>query len=341
MKILITGAAGFIGYHLVKSLAEENHVIVCIDNINDYYDVDLKFNRLTALGFNRNKTETSGIGDIIISSNYSNIQFSKIDLCDTKCITALFSNSVFDIVLHLAAQVGVRYSLINPAAYISANVQGFLNILEAARLYPPKHLVYASSSSVYGLNAKIPFSEKDSVDQPASLYAATKRASELMAHTYSHLYRIPTTALRFFTVYGPWGRPDMAPFIFTKSIIEGKPISVFNNGDMKRDFTYVNDVVEGIIRVMNQIPEENANDPVPAVIYNIGNGQPIPIMDFIHTLEDALCKKALIRYEPMQAGDVCSTWADCSALERVTGFRPQTTLPDGIRKFTEWYSNYY
>jgi len=216
-----------------------------------------------------------------------------------------------------------------------------MNMLEAARLHPPKHLVYASSSSVYGLNTKIPFSENDAVNQPASLYAATKRSNELMAHTYSHLHNIPTTGLRFFTVYGPWGRPDMSPFIFTKAILEGKPINVFNNGNMQRDFTFIDDIVEGIIRAMNRIPDGNGENTVPAIIYNIGNGGPVPLMDFIHTLENTLGRKAVIHYAPMQPGDVCATWADCSALERDTGFRPHTALSDGIRIFTEWYKKYY
>ena len=341
MKLLVTGSAGFIGYHLSKHLAEENHSVVCIDNINDYYNVDLKYARLAALGLDRKILETAGADNCTVSSVFPSICFYKMDLCDTERLIALFAKENFDVVLHLAAQAGVRYSLVNPHAYISSNIQGFLNVLESARLYPPRHLVYASSSSVYGLNTKIPFSETDAVEQPASLYAATKRSGELMAHTYSHLYRIPTTGLRFFTVYGPWGRPDMSPIIFTKSIIDNKPINVFNNGDMKRDFTFIDDIIEGIIRIMNRIPGENEKNTTPAVIYNIGNGGPVPLMDFIHTLEEALGKKALIHYAPMQAGDVFATWADCSALERDIGFRPHTALSDGIRKFTEWYKNFY
>jgi len=341
MKLLITGTAGFIGYHLTRRLAEENHSIVCIDSINDYYDVDLKYGRLRALGFERGTLEVADTGNLVVSPSFPCIRFAKMDLCDTKRILALFSEESFDIVLHLAAQAGVRYSLTNPHAYISGNIQGFLNILEAARLYPPRHLVYASSSSVYGLNTKIPFSENDAVYQPASLYATTKRSNELMAHTYSHLYNIPTTGLRFFTVYGPWGRPDMSPFIFTKAILGGKPINVFNNGNMKRDFTFIDDIVEGIIRAMNTIPDGNGVDTTPAMIYNIGNGGPVPLMDFIRKLEDTLGRKAIIHYAPMQPGDVCATWADCSALERDTGFRPYTALSDGIRIFTEWYKKYY
>jgi len=342
MKLLVTGTAGFIGYHLTKRLAEENHSVICIDNINDYYDVDLKYARLKALGFERSVLEATNIDSFAVSSFFSCIRFAKIDLCDAECIHTLFSRESFDVILHLAAQAGVRYSLANPHAYISSNVQGFLNMLEAARLYPPKHLVYASSSSVYGLSTKIPFSENDAADQPASLYAATKRSNELMAHAYSNLYNIPTTGLRFFTVYGPWGRPDMSPFIFTKAILEDQPINVFNNGDMKRDFTFIDDIVEGIVRVMNRIPgaDGGGNFP-PAAVYNIGNGQPMPLMNFIHTLENALDKKAIIHFAPMQPGDVCATWADCSALKCDTGFSPHTTLAEGIGIFTKWYKKYY
>jgi len=319
MKVLVTGAAGFIGYHLARRLAEDGHELLCIDNINDYYDVELKHGRLDAL------------------TSFPRIRFVKMDLCDAEGLKALFQNEGFDTVLHMAAQAGVRYSLSNPHVYISSNVQGFLNLLEAAKLYPPRHLVYASSSSVYGLNTKQPFSEKDPVTRPASLYAATKLANEQMAHTYSHLYRIPTTALRFFTVYGPWGRPDMALFIFTRSIIEGKTINVFNKGEMKRDFTYIDDTVEGVIRIMDKIP---AGD-TPAAIYNIGNGAPVPLMDFVNCLEEVLEKKAVINFAPMQEGDVVSTWADCSELEGKTGFKPATPLSDGIRNFVDWYKSFY
>ena len=340
MKLLVTGAAGFIGFHLAKRLAEEKNSITCIDNINDYYDIDLKYGRLAALGFNRDALESTAADSFIVSSIYPNLRFAKIDLCDARRMSVLFSSDTFDIVLHMAAQAGVRYSLTNPHAYISGNVQGFLNVLESARLHLPGHIVYASSSSVYGLNTKIPFSENDAVNMPASLYAATKRSNELMAYTYGHLYKIPTTGLRFFTVYGPWGRPDMAPIIFTKSIIGEKPIDVFNNGNMKRDFTFVDDVVEGIMRIMGKVPEVNGKD-APASIFNIGNGAPVELMDFIHALENALGKKAIINYAPMQAGDVIATWADCAALERETGFRPHTDLSSGINKFFEWYKEYY
>jgi UDP-glucuronate 4-epimerase len=337
MKLLVTGAAGFIGCHLAKRLAMEDHSVVCVDNINDYYDIDLKYARLSSLGIERNMINAAGENKYIVSSVFPGLTFAKMDLCDTECTMPLFRDSAFDIVIHLAAQAGVRYSLTNPYCYISANVQGFLNILEAAKAYPPRHLVYASSSSVYGLNSKIPFSESDDVSKPASLYAATKRSNELMAHAYSHLYQIPATGLRFFTVYGPWGRPDMSPFIFANAIINRQPINVFNNGNMQRDFTFIDDIVEGIIRVMNRIP----GGGVPAAIYNIGAGKPVELMDFIHTLEDALGKKAQIHYAPMQPGDVIATFADCSALERDTGFRPQTALSDGVHKFVNWYKNFY
>jgi len=339
MKLLITGVAGFIGCHLVKRLAQDNHSIICVDNINDYYDVDLKYDRLSFIGIERDAINVCGDNKFIVSSDYPGLSFIKMDLCDQEHIMSLFREGDFDIVIHLAAQAGVRYSLTNPHAYISANLHGFLNILEAARAYLPRHLVYASSSSVYGLNTTIPFSEDDNVSKPASLYAATKRANELMAHTYSHLYHIPMTGLRFFTVYGPWGRPDMSPYIFTKAIIEEKPINVFNNGNMKRDFTYIDDIIEGIIRVIGHISD--GNDVVPAAIYNIGAGKPVELMDFIRILENALNKKAIINYAPMQSGDVIATWADCSALQRDTGFRPQTVLVDGIQKYVEWFRGYY
>jgi UDP-glucuronate 4-epimerase len=339
MKILVTGAAGFIGCHLAKRLALENHSVTGVDNINDYYDVDLKYARLLFLGIERSAIDAAGNDKIIVSSVFPALRFVKIDLCDTERTASLFREGAFDVVVHLAAQAGVRYSLTNPHCYISANIQGFLNVLEAARAYPPRHLVYASSSSVYGLNVKIPFSENDDVSRPASLYAATKRSNELMAYTYSHLYGIPATALRFFTVYGPWGRPDMSPFIFADAIVRGKPISVFNNGNMKRDFTFIDDIVEGIIRVINRIP--CGDGAVPSAIYNIGAGKPVELMDFIRTLEDTLNKKAIINYAPMQPGDVTATWADCSALRCDTGFCPQTELSDGIQKFVTWYKEYY
>lgn len=341
MKLLISGTAGFIGYHLTKRLAEDKHDIVCFDNINDYYDVDLKYDRLAALGFDKSALKAPEPGNYSLSSVYPSIRFHKIDLADATRIMDLFSKNSFDAVVHLAAQAGVRYSLTNPNAYITSNIQGFLNMLEAVRRHPARHFIYASSSSVYGTNVKTPFLESDAVNHPASLYAATKRSNELMAYTYSHLYNIPTTGLRFFTVYGPWGRPDMAPFIFTKAISEGKPIDVFNNGDMKRDFTFIDDIIEGIVRIIDKFPAGNAEDNAPAAIYNIGNGGPVALMDFIHTLENTLGKKAIINYKDMQAGDVVSTWADCSALEQKTGFRPHTPLSIGINKFVDWFNEYY
>jgi len=341
MKLLITGAAGFIGYHLAKRLAEENHQIICIDNINDYYDVDLKISRLAALGFNLNNKIPLKINEPFNSTIFTSIRFIKMDICDTQQVSSLFLNESFDIILHLAAQAGVRYSLINPHSYVSSNLDGFLNLLEASMAYPPKHFIFASSSSVYGLNPKFPFSENDITDKPVSLYAATKRSGELFAYTYSHLYHIPITGLRFFTVYGPWGRPDMAPFIFTKSILDEKPINVFNNGDMKRDFTFIDDIIEGIVRIMTHIPEGNKTGGASYKIYNIGNGEPVQLMDFIHLLEEALGKKALLHYTEMQPGDVKSTWADCSELEHDIGFHPHTKLFAGIKKFTDWYVDFY
>ena len=341
MKILITGAAGFIGYHITRRLAGNDKTIVCIDNVNDYYDVALKHGRLKELGIDINLLKKSGVETSITSSSFPSLNFYKMDLCDATKITALLADGHFDVILHIAAQAGVRFSLENPTTYISSNIQGFLNILEAARLYPPKHLIYASSSSVYGLNDKVPFSELDIINKPASLYAVTKQSNEQMAYVYSHLFRIPSSGLRFFTVYGPWGRPDMAPFIFTKAIIEGKPINVFNNGNMKRDFTYIDDIIEGTVRLINKIPETNKTNSTPAALYNIGNGRPVPILDFIHSLEEVIGKKAILNNAPMQDGDVISTWADCSALEHKTGFKPNTPLPIGIKKFVDWYKEFY
>jgi UDP-glucuronate 4-epimerase len=350
MKLLITGTAGFIGYHLTKRLASEGHDIVGIDIINDYYDVDLKYKRLAELGFCGDKIEKfCECHNVTLSKVYPNVTFAKMDITDSDSLKSLFEAHCFDMVLHLAAQAGVRYSLTNPNTYISSNVQGFLTILETIKRYPVKHLVYASSSSVYGLNSIQPFSETNAADHPVSLYAVSKRTNELMAHSYSHLYGIPATGLRFFTVYGPYGRPDMAPFLFTKSILEGKPITVFNNGEMQRDFTYVGDIIEGIVRVMNLIPAGNANwdgiqsgtSPAPAKIYNIGNGKPVHLLDFIHTLEAELGVKAEMNFAPMQLGDVSATWADCSSLERDTGYCPGTTINQGIKEFVSWYRGFY
>jgi UDP-glucuronate 4-epimerase len=337
MKILITGVAGFIGYHLAKRLAGEGHEITAIDNINDYYDVDLKYGRLTELGLPAQTVSDAPV----LSTKHPNLRFMRRDIACGENVKALFRREQFEYVVHLAAQAGVRYSLTHPDLYIASNVQGFLNLLEALRENPVKHLIYASSSSVYGLNTKQPFSETDATDRPASLYAATKKTCELMAHTYAHLYKIPATGLRFFTVYGPWGRPDMAPFLFTRAILESRAIDVFNNGNMSRDFTYIDDIVEGVVRVMAHIPESGGVGSAPAKIYNVGNGKPIALLDFIHTLEETLGTKAKMNMLPMQPGDVPVTWADCSALERVTGFRPGISIQEGVSRFAAWYREYY
>ncbi len=344
-KILVTGSAGFIGYHLAKKLAEKGEHVVGLDNINDYYDTELKLNRLKESGV------TAAEGSMIQSTIYENYRFKKLDLADQSGIMTLFEEEKFDFVIHLAAQAGVRYSLTHPQKYIDANITGFLNILEGCRKFPVKHLVYASSSSVYGKNCKMPFSVSDNVDHPVSLYAASKKSNELMAHTYSHLFGIPATGLRFFTVYGPWGRPDMALFLFTKAILEGRPIKVFNRGEMKRDFTYIDDIAEGISRVTyrpaepNHIWDGNQPDPsssdVPHRVYNIGNGKPVNLMDFISALEETLGKTAQKEMLTMQAGDVPATWADTIALERDTGYRPGTDIRDGIIRFVDWYKSYY
>jgi UDP-glucuronate 4-epimerase len=337
MKILVTGIAGFIGYHVASRLAARGETVIGIDNINDYYDVDLKYGRLADLGFPA--AAISGQYGAV-STTYPTLSFRRLDLAGAEALQSLFAAEQFDLVVHLAAQAGVRYSLTNPHVYITSNVQGFLNILEAIRAVPVKHLVYASSSSVYGLETVQPFSENSAADRPASLYAATKRANELMAHSYAHLYGIPSTGLRFFTVYGPWGRPDMAPFIFTKAILEGRPIDVFNHGQARRDFTYIDDIVEGIVRVMEKVPDP-ASSPVPARIYNIGNGTPVLLLDFIHTLEDELGRNARMNMLPAQAGDAPVTWADCGALEAATGYKPCTGIREGIRPFIAWYRRFY
>lgn len=333
MIILVTGAAGFIGMHFAKRLLEEGYEVVGIDNLNDYYDPKLKEDRVLEL------------------KKYSRFTFVQLDLADREGLFALFRNYAFTHVVNLAAQAGVRYSLQNPYAYVDSNLVGFVNILEACRHYPVKHLIYASSSSVYGANAKMPFSTSDNVDHPVSLYAATKKANELMAHTYSHLYGIPTTGLRFFTVYGPWGRPDMAYFLFTKSILEGKPIKVFNHGKMKRDFTYIDDIVEGMVRLLDRPPLPNEQwdrfhpDPsssyAPYKIYNIGNNQPVKLLDFIQTLESLLGVEAKKEFLPMQAGDVEATYADIDDLHQAVGFQPSTSIRDGLKKFVDWYKAYY
>ncbi len=333
MKILVTGTAGFIGYHVAKRLLELGHEVVGLDNINDYYDIRLKYGRLAETGI----LETEVVyGKLAQSSNYPEYRFIKLNLEDRENLQKLFTSEKFDTVCNLAAQPGVRYSIEHPFAYIDSNIVGFMNILECCRHNDIKHLVYASSSSVYGMNAKVPFSEDDRVDKPVSLYAATKKANELMAHSYSHLYQLPTTGLRFFTVYGPWGRPDMAPMLFAKAIIEGEPIKVFNNGDLSRDFTYIDDIIEGVVKVIeNQPTDENYK------IYNIGCSQPVKLMDFITTLETALGKKANLIMLPMQAGDVYQTYADTSKLSNDYNYKPNVTLIDGIGKFIKWYKKEY
>lgn len=340
MKVLVTGSAGFIGFHLTKALLERGDFVVGVDNINDYYDVNLKYGRLSELGISKDceKWYTK-----IQSNLYQRHQFIRLNLQDREQVNQLFEEEKFDIVCNLAAQAGVRYSLENPHAYIDSNIVGFVNILEASRNHKIKHLVYASSSSVYGNSKKMPLSTTDNVDHPISLYAATKKSNELMAYTYSHLYGIPTTGLRFFTVYGPWGRPDMALFLFTKSIIANLPIKVFNNGDLYRDFTYIDDIVEGIKRVLDltHSNENNVSNGVNYKVYNIGNSTPIRLLDFIKALETSLEKESIKEFLPMQPGDVYRTEADVSELVKDTGYRPSTTVIDGVVKFVEWYNKYY
>ena len=332
-KVLVTGAAGFIGFHLSNLLLKEGYTVVGIDNLNDYYDVKLKYGRLDIL------------------KEKENFLFKKIDLKDKEKIDKLFADECFDYVINLAAQAGVRYSIENPYAYVDSNLIGFVNILEACRHNPVKHLLYASSSSVYGGNKITPFSTEHQVDHPVSLYAATKKSNELMAHTYSHLYKIPTTGLRFFTVYGPWGRPDMAYFSFTDNILNGKPIKVFNHGKMERDFTYIDDIVEGIYKLLSLAPESNAEwdetkdnlseSFAPYKVYNIGNNQPVQLEKFISVLEDKIGNKAKRIYMEIQPGDVVRTYADTSDLEKTINFKPSTSIEDGLEKFTTWYKEFY
>lgn len=332
-KILVTGAAGFIGYSLCKRLIAQGEKVVGLDNLNDYYDVNLKLARLKQI------------------EGSDNFRFIKTDLSGRERIARIFAEEGFDIVVNLAAQAGVRYSLINPYAYIDSNISGFLNILEGCRHSRVSRLIFASSSSVYGANTRMPFSVHHNVDHPVSLYAATKKANELMAHTYSSLYGLPCTGLRFFTVYGPWGRPDMALFLFTKAILEGKPIDVFNYGKMQRDFTYIDDIIEGVVRVMDKIPEPSpawdgaCPDPAasyaPYKLYNIGNNNPVELMRFIEALEDCLGKKAEKNLLPLQPGDVPATYADIGDLTSDVGFKPATPIEEGIKRFVEWYREYY
>jgi UDP-glucuronate 4-epimerase len=336
-KILITGTAGFIGFHLAKRLLEEENQIVGLDNINDYYDVKLKYARLKETGIEQDEIK---YGKPVQSKTDEKYRFIQLNLEDKPALDDLFVTEKFDLVCNLAAQAGVRYSIENPQAYIDSNLVGFMNILECCRHNPIKHLVYASSSSVYGNSDKVPFSEDDRVDYPVSLYAATKKANELMAHTYSHLYQLPTSGLRFFTVYGPWGRPDMAPMLFAKAITGGKPIKVFNNGDLSRDFTYIDDIVEGVIRVMHGIPSREEKHPCYR-IFNIGHSQPVPLMDFIRTMEEAIGKKAVLEMYPMQKGDVKITYADTSELKKQFDYQPSIPLKTGITKFIDWYRQHH
>ena len=344
-KVLLTGACGFIGMHTAFSLLDKGYQVLGLDNVNDYYDVNLKLERLKLLGIDPSLVEygkkAQGSGDL---------SFIKMDLSDAQGISQLFSQEGFDYVINLAAQAGVRYSLEHPQAYVESNVNGFLNILEGCRHQQVKHLIYASTSSVYGLNVEVPFQEARATEHPVSFYAATKKANEMMAHSYSHLYRLPTTGLRFFTVYGPWGRPDMALFKFTKNILADLPIDVYNNGDMQRDFTYISDIVEGITRVVPLIPEpqtavsanfQSDQSSAPYTIFNIGNGKPVNLMDFIKELERVLDKKAKINFMPMQAGDVQMTYASTQNLLNAVDYLPSVGIEEGIKAFVDWYLKHY
>mgnify|MGYP005853374849 CR=1 FL=1 len=335
MKVLVTGAAGFIGFHVTAALLARGDSVVGVDNMNNYYDTGLKRARLNAL----------------VPPDASAFEFVECDITDSARLHALFTRHRFDAAINLAAQAGVRYSIDNPQAYIDSNINGFMTILECCRHSPVRHLVYASSSSVYGANRKMPFAVSDNVDHPVSLYAATKKANELMAHTYSHLYGIPTTGLRFFTVYGPWGRPDMAYFLFTRAILEGRPIKLFNEGRMQRDFTYIDDIVDGVLGALDRPPTESpetsagnegaGSSHAPYHVFNIGNNQPVPLMDFIAAIETALGVKAIKEYHPMQPGDVPATYADIDALQAWTGYAPATPLQEGISHFVAWYRHYF
>ena len=336
MKILITGTAGFIGFHLANKLLEQGLEVVGIDNINNYYSTDLKYARLAEAGISG---EAGNWHKKVVSTKNPAYSFVRMNLEDREQIDQLFEAEKFDMVCNLAAQAGVRYSIENPHAYIDSNIVGFINILEACRHNNIRHLVYASSSSVYGNSAKMPLSVDDTVDNPVSLYAATKKSNELMAHTYSHLFDIPTTGLRFFTVYGPWSRPDMAYFSFTKNILAGDTIKIFNHGDLYRDFTYIDDIVEGIIKILNGPPSSESGAPYK--VHNIGNSSPVKLMEFIETIEKALGQEAVKEYHDMQPGDVYKTYADVSALEKDFGYSPDTPLAEGIAQFVKWYKKFY
>lgn len=347
-KVLITGTAGFIGFHLTRKLSKEGYDVLGVDNISGYYDISLKLARLKELGFKESEIFE---GNVIESESIDNLKFVKADLVDYHTLEKLFDRYRFDIVINMAAQAGVRYSVENPQVYIDANIQGFINILELCRKYPVDHLVFASSSSVYGSNEEMPFSVHHHTDHPLSLYAATKKSNEMMAHSYSHLYNIPTTGLRFFTVYGPWGRPDMALFLFSDAIVKGKPIKVFNSGEMARDFTYIDDVVDGVICVINKAAQPNPSfdpgnpDPstsrAPYRIYNIGKNEPVKLTEFIVALEDEFGIEAKKEFLPMQKGDVLNTYADVSELKEHFNFTPNTNIKVGIREFVKWYRQFY
>ncbi|GAB2795906.1 NAD-dependent epimerase/dehydratase family protein [Rhabdobacter roseus] len=334
MKVLVTGSAGFIGFHTVNELVEQGFEVVGLDNINDYYSPQLKYARLQEAGIEQEFIKWYKPVQSIKNPAY---KFVRMNLEDKQQLFSLFHEEKFDYVINLAAQAGVRYSIENPDVYVQSNIIGYHYILEACRNFPPKHLVHASSSSVYGANAKIPFSEEDKVDSPVSLYAATKKSNELMSHTYSHLYKIPITCLRFFTVYGPWGRPDMAPMLFAKAIINNKPIKIFNNGDMERDFTYVGDIVNGLIKT---VLSEINNSGLYRVV-NIGNGSPINLLDFIHKLEKCIGQESIKTYMPMQPGDVPKTWASQEKLMRITDYKPNVSLEKGIENFVSWFKYYF
>ncbi len=339
MNILVTGAAGFIGFHVCQQLLSEGHTVVGLDNINDYYELGLKYARLEALGI-QNASELP-YNETIQTPQNQKFSFIKLNIEDRENLPSLFANHSFDVVCNLAAQAGVRYSIENPEAYVDSNIVGYLNILEACRHHSVKHLVYASSSSVYGLNEDIPFSTDQQVDKPISLYAASKKSNELMAHTYSHLYGFCTTGLRFFTVYGPWGRPDMALFLFTKAILEDRGIEVFNHGNMSRDFTYIDDICKGVTNIINEDTRDRENTNSYYKLYNIGNSSPVALMEFIEAIEEVLGKKAKKNLQPMQAGDVAKTWADVSGLEKDYHYHPNTPVKEGIKQFIDWYKAYY